>query len=250
MRNHELRTGRTDDRLPRPGRHRRIAEVQRQPTSHPTTTDPDEDGEVRGFGLGATHPAVITQQAGRTESSRWRKCRSRRSRRLCADTPSGLGSWLKRASGSSKPRVFWRLSVTRTGTLLRTDRDPWQSCGRTAVLHRGKAPARDSEQLVHGREDARLERCAEHHQVGGPWRDLWDERRAHTEEALHTDVCVRCGPSGKPAQPGSPKSLAHLKADADRYVSKRLLRELWREARKLHGVVADDDGMAPYPVAA
>lgn len=59
-------------------------------------------------------------------------------------------------------------------------------------------------------------------------------RKAATEGRLHAVECVRCGPSGKPAQPGTPWSDAHRHADALRIVSKRLLRELWRAARDIH----------------
>ena len=47
----------------------------------------------------------------------------------------------------------------------------------------------------------------------------------------HPDVCVRCGPSGKPAQPGSVRSLGHQQAMATRRVAKELLKQLWIAAR-------------------
>ena len=68
---------------------------------------------------------------------------------------------------------------------------------------------------------------------GTPWRDLWDRRRAATVGRVHATDCVRCGPKGHPAKAGTPWSLAHAKGDADRYVAKRLLREMWREAKRL-----------------
>ncbi len=52
-----------------------------------------------------------------------------------------------------------------------------------------------------------------------------------TKEAVadktHTVECVRCGPSGKPAQPGSPWSKGHQHAHALRVVGKEILRDLW-----------------------
>lgn len=44
----------------------------------------------------------------------------------------------------------------------------------------------------------------------------------------HATECVRCGPSGKPAQPGSPWSKGHQHAAALRKVAKEILRDLWR----------------------
>jgi len=49
--------------------------------------------------------------------------------------------------------------------------------------------------------------------------------------SLHPDVCVRCGPSGKPAQAGSVRSLGHQHAMATRKVAKELLKQLWIAAR-------------------
>jgi hypothetical protein len=65
-------------------------------------------------------------------------------------------------------------------------------------------------------------------------REAYDKRKAATEGRLHAGECVRCGPSGKPAQPGTPWSDGHRHADALRVVSKEILKEIWREARRIH----------------
>lgn len=65
-------------------------------------------------------------------------------------------------------------------------------------------------------------------------REGYDKRKAATEGRLHAAECVRCGPKGKPAQPGTQWSDAHRHADALRVVSKEVLKELWREARRIH----------------
>ncbi|HEX2244288.1 MAG TPA: hypothetical protein VHK27_13770 [Gammaproteobacteria bacterium] len=67
-------------------------------------------------------------------------------------------------------------------------------------------------------------------------RRAYDHRREVTAERVHAAECVRCGPSGSPAQPGSPWNDGHKHADALRYQGKMVLKEMWREARKLHGV--------------
>jgi hypothetical protein len=69
---------------------------------------------------------------------------------------------------------------------------------------------------------------------GGPWREVYDKRKAATDGRLHVVACVRCGPSGKPAQPGSAWSAGHRHADALRITAKEILKGMWREARRLH----------------
>jgi len=65
-----------------------------------------------------------------------------------------------------------------------------------------------------------------------PYRDVYDATRLKYLDATHTTTCVRCGPSGKPAQPGSPLSDAHKHARALRKVGKEVLRDLWLVARE------------------
>lgn len=67
-----------------------------------------------------------------------------------------------------------------------------------------------------------------------PYRVVYDQRRRETSERVHTDPCVRCGPSGSPALPGTPWSDGHRDADAVRIMGKEILRDLWDEARRLH----------------
>lgn len=68
----------------------------------------------------------------------------------------------------------------------------------------------------------------------GPLSAVYYDRKAATEGREHAIECKRCGPSGKPAQPGSPWSDAHRHADALRVLGKAVLRELWTESKKLH----------------
>ena len=53
-------------------------------------------------------------------------------------------------------------------------------------------------------------------------------------DAVHAAECKRCGPKGKPAQPGSPLSAAHQHARAIRLIAKAILRDLWTESERLH----------------
>lgn len=69
----------------------------------------------------------------------------------------------------------------------------------------------------------------------GKYRDVYDAGRVKYEDATHRQECKRCGPKGKPAQPGSPISLGHQHARATRLICKEVLKDLWIEARRLHG---------------
>jgi len=71
-------------------------------------------------------------------------------------------------------------------------------------------------------------------QLDGHYRAVYDATREKYAGAVHAIECVRCGPKGKPAQPGSPLSAGHQHARALRAVAKEILRDLWREAKRLH----------------
>lgn len=71
-----------------------------------------------------------------------------------------------------------------------------------------------------------------------PYRVVYDQAKAKYADATHRVPCVRCGPAGKPAQPGTPLSDGHKHARAMRLVAKTLLRDLWVEAKRIHEDVA------------
>lgn len=70
--------------------------------------------------------------------------------------------------------------------------------------------------------------------AGGPYREIYDKRKAATEGRLHAAPCAPCGTKGKPAQPGTPWRDGHRHADALRITAKTILRDLWREAKRIH----------------
>ena len=59
-----------------------------------------------------------------------------------------------------------------------------------------------------------------------PYRAVYDNRREATANRVHDTVCVRCGPAGKPAAPGSPWSLKHQHEDGKRIAVKIFLKDL------------------------
>jgi hypothetical protein len=86
-----------------------------------------------------------------------------------------------------------------------------------------KEPGRSWELLSTGKQKTKGKNAAKWH-----YRHVYELRRLATKDRVHADKCVRCGPSGKPAQPGSPWSDAHKHADALRIVGKEILRDLWK----------------------
>lgn len=64
---------------------------------------------------------------------------------------------------------------------------------------------------------------------------VYEDARSKYAEAVHVSPCVRCGPSGKPAQPGSPLSAGHQHARGLRAIMSAILTDIWREAHRLHG---------------
>lgn len=68
----------------------------------------------------------------------------------------------------------------------------------------------------------------------GHYRPVYLAGREHYAEALHEELCPRCGPKGKPALPGSPLSDSHKHQRSLRLVCKAILNDLWDEASRLH----------------
>lgn len=76
--------------------------------------------------------------------------------------------------------------------------------------------------------------------AGSKYRTVYDETRAKYADAVHKTPCVRCGPKGKPAEIGSLLPPAHQHARALRAIAKEVLRDLWIEARRLHGELSPE----------
>lgn len=142
------------------------------------------------------------------------------------------------------------LGAKQTGRLLAAIGDPywnalhgrprtiaelWSYCGYAVVG--GLAPARRRGQKLTWSTTARMrmrmisESCMK---SGGPYREVYDQEKEFYSDAVHEIACVRCGPAGNPALPGTPLSKNHIHARALRCVSKEILRDLWREARRVH----------------
>jgi hypothetical protein len=71
-------------------------------------------------------------------------------------------------------------------------------------------------------------------QARSPYRAVYDNGRTKYADAVHQTPCKRCGPSGKPAATGTPISAGHQHARAMRLVMKEILKDLWRESKRIH----------------
>jgi hypothetical protein len=69
-----------------------------------------------------------------------------------------------------------------------------------------------------------------------PYRVVYDDGRAKYADAVHSADCAPCK-----AKAGDPLRAGHQHARAMRLVAKAILRDLWREARRLHNL---DPGQA------
>lgn len=115
---------------------------------------------------------------------------------------------------------------------------PGQSSTVAHIAAAGVAPKRQKGQranwstLAKTRAYLVAESCIK--KAKSPLRPVYDETRTKYADAVHQAPCVRCGPAGKPASVGSPLSDGHKHARAMRAVSKELLKQLWRESKRLH----------------
>lgn len=111
----------------------------------------------------------------------------------------------------------------------------WSYCGM--AVRDGVAPRRKRGEKSNWSEDARkrawliASSCVK---SGGHYRDIYDAAKLRYANAVHDHECIRCGPSGKPAQIGTPISDGHRHARGLRAVMKAVLRDLWLESRRQH----------------
>jgi len=131
------------------------------------------------------------------------------------------------------------LSVTKVPVGDRKEGDAGQYWNGTHEPFAGVAPRRQRGQRGGWSAVAKMrvylvaESCVK--QMESPYRKFYDRGRERWVEAMHEVACSRCGPKGNPAPAGSPLMDAHKHARAMRLVMKEILRDLWTEAKRLHG---------------
>lgn len=158
-----------------------------------------------------------------------------------------LGPWVKRTVGIGEKQgarllaaigdPYWNAAADRP---RRGPAELWAYCGLHVLespgggvaARRQKGQRSNWNGLAKSRVWLIAGSCVK--QVRSPYREVYDKRRAATLGRVHQVECVRCGPSGHPALPGSPWPKAHQHADALRVVGKAVLRDLWVESREAH----------------
>lgn len=109
----------------------------------------------------------------------------------------------------------------------------WQYCGHGAPARKTKGMTA-AQLAAQGDPSLKMivhlisEACMK--TMSSPYRLVYEDARITYADKTHTATCVRCGPSGKPAQIGDPWSAGHQHAAALRRVGKEFLRDLWRVA--------------------
>lgn len=209
---------------------------------HLTRTEADEDGEMRGLGMDESHPDVARLSALIDMLAEAEHQATLNLNRAMRKHP--LGPWCKSQKGIGHGTLPARLLAMigdpyvnmQTGE-VRTVSQLWSYCGHGDASRKKRKGMTQADLFALGNPDAKMvvHLIAEGvMKARGQYRDVYDKRKANTEGREHAAECVRCGPSGKPAQPGSPWSDAHRHADALRITGKEILRGLWREAKRLH----------------
>lgn len=234
-----------------------------------TRTATDADGEERGFGLDESHPDVARLAALVDALSKIEHQATLNLNRLMRQHP--LGAWGKQQKGVGEKQLARLLAVIGDpywNTLHdrpRTVSELWAYSGLHTLpagqpqvdVHRegasGETSSAGSDQRDRSNHSAlvaarrrkgqkvnwstlaktRAYLIAESMLKAGN-RETYDKRKAATEGRVHAVPCPPCGPKGKPAEVGSPWSLKHRHVDAMRIASKALLRDLWRESKRIH----------------
>ncbi len=222
-----------------------------------TRSEADSDGIERGFGLDESHPDVarlaalvdmlkqIEHQAGLNLNRLLRQ--------------HALWPWVKAQKGIGEKQAARLLAVIgdpyineQTGE-PRTVSQLWAYCGHGDPARRKFKGMTQADLFTLGNPTAKsrlwLISCAVLKAGGGEEKAtgaadstqgapslaaVYYHRKRATVGREHARECVRCGPSGKPAQIGSPWSDAHRHADALRITGKTILRDLWLEAKRIH----------------
>lgn len=111
----------------------------------------------------------------------------------------------------------------------------WAYCGLGDPARKRRKGMTQAEAFATGNKNAK-KRCwilgeAFVKTRSGPYRTAYDIARIRYADRVHADACPPCGPSGKPAPPGSPWSLKHQHEAAKRYAVKQFLKDLWIASR-------------------
>lgn len=200
----------------------------------------DVDGHVRGFGLTDDDPAVIVSAALVGSLLKIEHEMSLALAREMRRHP--LGPWQKATLGVGEKQLARLLAAIHDPYWNEADDQPrrvsdlWSYCGVGDPVKQKRQRGEKASWSATAKFRSWLiaQKCMMN--LRSPYRAVYDAAREKYAEALHDRPCVRCGPAGKPAEPGSALSLAHQHARGLRAVQKELLKDLWIEARRLHQI--------------
>lgn len=206
-----------------------------------TRDEQDSDGQTRGFGLDNTDPDVANLGAVVDMYVNLEKQAAKNLEKRLKAHP--LSKWVKAQKGIGDKQAARLLAVIgnpyineSTGE-IRTISQLWSYCGHGDPSRKKRKGMTQAELFALGNPVAKSRlwliatACLK---AQGEYADVYYNRKDETAGRLHNRECVRCGPSGKPAQPGDPWSDAHRHADALRIMGKEILRDLWCEAKRIH----------------
>lgn len=200
-----------------------------------TRTATDKDGQERGWGLTEDHPDVARLAALVDVLKSLEHDAELSLNRQMRQHP--LGPWVKSMTGVGEKQAA-RLIAATGNPYIHPDGRPryvvelWSMCGHgdAAAQVRKRGVQANWNATAKMRAHLVAESCMK--QRSSPYRKVYDKARDKYVDALHETACVRCGPSGKPAQPGTPLSDGHKHARALRAVAKAVLKDLWKAARE------------------
>lgn len=209
-----------------------------------TRCDADKDGIVRGHCLPDDSRVVMRLRTTLDLLADAEKHAVRNLETAMAAHP--LGPWVKAQNGLGLKTIARLLSAigdpywNSLHNRPRTVSELWAYAG--LAVHDGRIQQRVKGQKSNWSDTAKMRAWNVVQPIiknrRSPYRAVYDAAKATYEGAVHVHECRRCGPAGKPAQPGSPLSKGHIDARAQRIVMKRVLRDLWVESKRIHNEIA------------
>lgn len=229
---------------------------------------PDKDGKTRGYGLRKNHPAVLQSASIVYQIKAIEDDAVKRLQKKLKASP--LGPWVLSQKGIGAKTIARLLAATGDPYWNdlhgrpRTVSELWAYCGYRPGLRKQKgvkanwsAPAKmRAFNCIEPVKQQLRKPCVslkddDGNHIGAvhvadcrcsPWRVIYDEAKAKYVGSVHSEECHRCTGKGQPpAEVGSPRKPAHIDQMAIRVATKALLKELWREAKRLHEPPADHD---------
>lgn len=203
-----------------------------------TTRAEDSDGQTRGFGLAADHPAVAALDAQLQTLDFLDKQMAKALAKQLRTHP--LHPWVKRQNGLGDKTVA-RLLATLHDPYWNDLHDRPRTIGELFAFCgvAGPGQRRTRGQRSNWSPDARKRLWIMTGPIirgNGPYRAVYDAGRVKYAEKTHTAACAQCGAKGKPAEAGTPWRDGHKHAGAIRLVMREILRDLWTESRAIYDV--------------